>query len=197
MEKQRKETVKELENFGEVPNLPKLLTEDATPEKLVSLLADQRGRMLVASAEGTVLEIAKGRYSKAANFEVFLKGHAGDTLIVDRQGRPSEYVEKPALSLALAVQPDVLAGVAAVAAMKERGFLARFLYALPPSPLGQRKVHADPVPSEVRAKYRMQMRRLWELGSDTNSRGSATMKGDPSGEVSRDETFVCDPPPAA
>ena len=68
--------------------------------------------MLLASAEGTAFEIAKGRYSETANFDVFLKGHAGDPLRVGRISRDSEAVNSPALSCALAVQPDVISGLA-------------------------------------------------------------------------------------
>ncbi len=67
-----------------VPPSPKFICDDETPEKLSRLLALHDGRMFLAAAEGTVLEIAKRRYSKRPNVEVFLKAHAGDTL---RMGR--------------------------------------------------------------------------------------------------------------
>jgi hypothetical protein len=59
-----------------------MFCDDETPESLSRLIAQQRGRMLQASAEGTCFEIVKGRYSEAANFDVYLKGHAGDPLRV-------------------------------------------------------------------------------------------------------------------
>src|SRR5262249_23772950 len=50
----------------EVPELPQFYCDDATPEYLGKLLARQGGRMLQTAAEGTALEIAKGRYSDGA-----------------------------------------------------------------------------------------------------------------------------------
>src|SRR5262249_44765827 len=125
-----KELAKELAGTR-VPVAPQLFCDDVTPEQLARLLALQGGRMLQASAEGTCFEIAKGRYSETANFDVFLKGHAGDPLRVDRIKRGSDTVDRPALSAALAVQPDVIAGLAEAASMRARGFLARWLFALP------------------------------------------------------------------
>lgn len=158
-----------------VPAEPRYICDDITPEKLASLLAEQGGRMLQAGPEGTLFEIAKGRYSDSgtANFEVYLKGHAGDPLRVDRSGRGSNHADAPALSVALAVQPDVISGLAAKGSLRHRGFLARFLYAVPSSLVGRRRVAAGPVPEAVRAKFRECMLRLWrmpDLGEDGGRR---------------------------
>jgi hypothetical protein len=146
-----------------VPDEPQLFCDDVTPEKLTQLIVRQGGRMLLASAEGTVFEIAKGRYSEAANFDVFLKGHAGDPLRTGRVGRDSESINNPALSCALAVQPDVISGLADRASMKGRGFLARWLYSLPVSRVGKRKTAPPGVPAEVADGYRQGMLALWRL----------------------------------
>ena len=45
------------------------------------------------------------------NFEVFLKGHAGDTIIVDRIGRSAERIDHPAITMGLTVQPEILRGL--------------------------------------------------------------------------------------
>jgi hypothetical protein len=144
-----------------VPNTPRALCDDATPERVAQLLAQQGGRMLQASAEGTLFEIAKGRYSEGPNFDVFLKAHAGDRLCVDRIGREGEGVDRPALSVALSVQPDVIAGLVAEATLKRRGFLARFLYSLPVSRVGNREVGAPAVPAEVAQAYHENTLALW------------------------------------
>jgi hypothetical protein len=157
----------------QVPAPPKFWCDDATPEALGSLMAEQGGRILVASPEGTPFEIAKGRYSEKgkASFEVYLKGHAGDDLRVHRKGRPEETVEQPALSAGLAVQPNVVAGLAAEATMRYRGFLARWLYSLPSSRVGLRKVAAAPVPETVRLDYQHSMLALWRLPGGTTEGG--------------------------
>jgi hypothetical protein len=168
-----KELAKELAAH-KVPEAPQLFCDDVTPEQLARLLARQGGRMLQASAEGTAFEIAKGRYSETANFDVYLKGHAGDPLRVGRVGRDADVVDRPALSLALAVQPDVIAGLAENASMRGRGFLARFLYSLPLSRVGSRQVAPEAVPLAVSIRYRDGMLALWR------TTGTVDMAGKPS-----------------
>ena len=74
-----------------VPELPRLMTDDVTPESCVSLMATHGGRIAVLSAEGDVFATLTGtRYSAAPNLGVFLKGHAGDKIQVDRKGREAE-----------------------------------------------------------------------------------------------------------
>jgi replicative DNA helicase len=77
-----------------VPPVPRWLVDDATPEALAGLLATY-GRIALLSPEGDVFDQMAGRYNQAAgpNLGVYLKGHAGDLLKVDRRGRPPEYVE--------------------------------------------------------------------------------------------------------
>jgi hypothetical protein len=146
-----------------VPELPQSFCDDITAEALAKLLAKQGGRMLLASPEGTVFEIAKGRYSDAPNFDVYLKVHAGDPLRVSRISRARDTVHKPALTLALAVQPDVIRGLADQASMKRRGFLARVLYSMPTSLVGKRRIAPAHVPPTVDGKYYENVLRLWRL----------------------------------
>ncbi|WP_435797791.1 YfjI family protein [Streptomyces klenkii] len=135
-----------------IPPRPRLLADDATPEVIATLLADQGGRLAVMSAEGGIFDIIAGRYSGTPNMEVFLKGHAGDRLRVDRRSR-EEYVEAPALTMGLAVQPTVLEDIGKNRGFDGRGLLARFLYSLPESLVGHRKIDPDPVPEAVAARY--------------------------------------------
>ncbi|OEU90781.1 DNA primase [Streptomyces abyssalis] len=135
-----------------VPPKPRLLADDSTPETVTSLMAEQGGRLAVMSAEGGIFDIIAGRYSGAPNMEVFLKGHAGDRLKVDRRNR-EEFIEAPALTMGLAVQPSVLEDIGKNRGFDGRGLLARFLYALPESLVGYRKIGPAPVPETVAAHY--------------------------------------------
>lgn len=135
-----------------VPPEPQLLADDATPETVTSLMAEQGGRIAVMSAEGEIFDIIAGRYSGAPNMGPFLKGHAGDRLRVDRQTR-KEYVDHPALTMGLSVQPAVLDGMARIKGAKGRGLLGRFLYSLPESLLGRRKTLPESVPEAVAETY--------------------------------------------
>ncbi|HUY88704.1 MAG TPA: DUF3987 domain-containing protein [Pirellulales bacterium] len=147
------------------PALPRLTVDDATSEKLGMMLAEQGGRIASMSPEGGVFDLMAGLYSKSGipQFGVYLMGHSGDDLITDRVTRKSVRVERPALTCAYAMQPQVIEGLAENAAFRGRGLLARFLYAAPESWIGQRKIAPEPVPDAVREAYRQTVRRLSEL----------------------------------
>src|SRR5262249_17874119 len=160
--KEARDIAEELERH-KVPAEPVLVIDDDTPESVARSLAEQGGRLLQAAPEGTPIEIAKGRYSDKPNFDVYLKGHASDALRTGRIGRKREIVLRPALSVALAVQPNVIEGLAEVATMGTRGYLARWLYGLPVSRVGGRKIAANPVPCDVRSEYTANMIAAWSF----------------------------------
>jgi Protein of unknown function (DUF3987) len=85
--------------------------------------------------------------------------------------RGREAADHPALSAALAVQPDVIQGLAAEATLRTRGFLARFLYAIPPSLVGRRRVAPPPVPPVVAEAFHENMMALWRMGCATGEDG--------------------------
>ena len=136
-----------------VPPLPRLIADDVTSEQAASLLAEQGGRLAVLSPEGGIFATLAGRYSGAPNLEVFLKGHAGDMLRVDRRSRPAEHVDQPALTLGLAVQPEVLRDIAQMPGFRGKGLLARILFAVPENTVGRRRIGADPIPEAVAEAY--------------------------------------------
>jgi replicative DNA helicase len=144
-----------------VPPVPRWLVDDATPEALAGLLATY-GRIALLSPEGDVFDQMAGRYNQAAgpNLGVYLKGHAGDLLKVDRRGRPPEYVQRPCLTIGLTVQPEVLQGLADRPGFRGRGLLARFLYSLPESLVGRRQPGAPPVPEAVTDRYALELQAL-------------------------------------
>jgi replicative DNA helicase len=125
-----------------VPAEPRLVADDITAEAAASLLAAQGGRLAVLSAEGDIFATLAGRYSGTPNLDVFLKGHAGEMLRVDRKGRPAEYIEHAHLTLGLAVQPGVLRALADMPGFRDRGLLARILFSLPENTVGRRRIGA-------------------------------------------------------
>jgi hypothetical protein len=137
------------------PVLPRLFVDDATSEKLGMILAEQGGRIASMSPEGGVFDLMAGLYSKNGipQFGVYLMGHSGDNLKSDRVSRSSVYVERPALTCAYAMQPQVIVGLAANPAFRGRGLLARFLYSAPQSWIGRRLIAPPPVPDAVRDAY--------------------------------------------
>ncbi|GAA1546815.1 hypothetical protein GCM10009827_078780 [Dactylosporangium maewongense] len=136
-----------------IPKPPQLVADDVTSEQAASLLAEQGGRLAVLSPEGGIFATLAGRYSGAPNLEVFLKGHAGDMLRVDRRSRPAEHIDSPALTLGLAVQPEVLRDIAQMPGFRGKGLLARILFSLPENTVGRRTPGARSVPTEVAHAY--------------------------------------------
>lgn len=136
-----------------IPVMPRLVADDVTSEQAASLLAEQGGRLAVLSPEGGIFATLAGRYSGAPNLEVFLKGHAGDMLRVDRRSRPAEHVDRPALTLGLAVQPEVLRDISQMPGFRGKGLLARILFAVPENTVGRRRIGTDPVPAAIAEAY--------------------------------------------
>jgi hypothetical protein len=156
------------ETLPDIPRAPQLWTQDVTPEKLAVLLQDHAERMGVFSDEGDLFDLLAGRYTGGApNFDVFLHGHSGSPVRVNRISRDPVALEKPLLSVGLSPQPAVLERLRDQPAFRGRGLLARFLYALPPSPLGNRKLAPQPCPAEVRKAYQELIARLIGLAPPT------------------------------
>jgi hypothetical protein len=160
----------------DVPVLPRLIADDVTPEAAASLLCEQGGRLAVLSAEGGIFATMAGRYSSGApNLEVFLKGHAGDLLRVDRKGRPAEHVDHPALTLGLAVQPEILTQIATLPGFRGRGLLARILFSLPENTVGRRRIGTDPVPAHTASAYATHLVDLVRALADDGDQRTCTL----------------------
>jgi len=148
----------------QIPAEPQLIANDVTMERLAGIMAEQGGRLCVSSAEGEIFAIIAGRYSSTgqSSFEILLKGHAGDFLRIDRQSknRPAVRIDRPCLTLALAVQPAIIANLAKNQDMRSQGLLARFLYSIPTSRVGSRHIETNPVPDNVRKAYHDVVRQL-------------------------------------
>ncbi len=148
-----------------VPKPPRLLAQDATAEKVKSLLHEYVGRIAMMGAEGDLFDTMAGRYGNrgSANFGVYLDAHSGDDIRVDRVGRPTEYVRNPALTLGLTVQPEVIHGLSEKPGFRGLGLLARLLIVIAESLVGRRKSNPPPVPPKVRDTYAQNVHSLLEL----------------------------------
>ena len=129
-------------------------------------MATNNGVFSVISTEGGIFDIMAGRYSNKSNIDVWLKGHCGDAIYVDRMTREAECIMHPALSAILSIQPSVLDEIMSNTTMTGRGLIARFLYASPPSRIGSRVFRTQPIPPEVTAAYRSLIFRLMALPID-------------------------------
>jgi putative DNA primase/helicase len=177
----------------EVLKSPQYIGDDATPESVALLLNDNGGRFALLSPEGDVFDLMAGRYSSGSpNIGVYLKGHAGDDIRVNRANRDfkARYVHKPALTIGVAVQPDVLRGLTLKKGFRGRGLLGRFLYSIPKSLLGYRKINSQPVDRSIAAAYRDKILEAllleWNLDGDgLPCSYEVTVKADALKEIDR------------
>lgn len=149
-----------------VPPNPRLtLSGDITPETVTSQLAVHRC-LAALSPEGDLFDSIVGRYSSKPNLGVFLQAHKGERLQVDRITREQTTVDKPALTIGATPQPAVLQELGTASGARDRGLLARFLYSLPPSNLGYRKIRTTPIPDKVANAYDRNLTRLLRAMTD-------------------------------
>lgn len=140
----------------------RLVANDLTPEVASMMLSRQTSHHLaIISDEGGVFEVLTGsRYADRLNLDVFLKSHSGNLIQVDRINREPERINRPMMSLGLAVQPAVLQEIGKSKQMHGRGLLARFLWCVPTTMRGSRLVDAAQVPEAIRASYETNMREI-------------------------------------
>ncbi|MFG3228208.1 YfjI family protein, partial [Kitasatospora sp. NPDC048194] len=149
-----------------VPPTPRLtLSGDITPETVTSQLAVHRC-LAALSPEGDLFDSIVGRYSSKPNLGVFLQAHKGERLQVDRITREQTTIDKPALTIGATPQPAVLQELGAASGARDRGLLARFLYSLPPSNLGYRKIRTEPIPERAANAYDRNLTRLLRAMAD-------------------------------
>jgi hypothetical protein len=174
-ERERDELVMQIALEEEAAPRPLRLTvgSDCTPERLVGILAEQKGRLGLLDTEGGLFSLMRGRYSAngEANVDAYLKAHSGDDIRIDRVKRAADHVENPALTIALFAQPEILRGLLRERTLRGVGLLARFFYVLPPSMVGWRRMTPDPIDVVVRDAYRFRMRRALDLEPEKNEDG--------------------------
>ena len=144
-----------------VPPMPRIYTRDATPEALVKLLTEQRGRLAVIHDEGAeFFEMASRYTSGGANLGIYLSGYDGDRYVLDRAGKTSEVVERTTLTVCLMAQGVVLENLGKDRNAAGRGLFARFQWIVPGSMVGTRSTKREPVPEALADAYAERMRNL-------------------------------------
>ncbi len=142
---------------------PRIFTGDITAERLQQLLVEQGERIAVLSDEGGIFNIMGGAYSGGmGSFDVFLQGHAGSAMRVDRAGRLA-HIDRPALTIGLALQPDILQDTGKARKFRGSGLMARFVYVVPRSTVGTRDVRARvAIDEEARRRYEGGIQSLYD-----------------------------------
>lgn len=144
---------------GEIADLtpkpaPRLLVDDFTPEALSITLQNNGGHVGVVTAEGGVFAAISGRYQQGTpQLDLILKSYDGDPYRSDRVGREPVTIDRPAVTLALTVQPHILAETTKQPALRERGLMGRFAYSVPTDTVGARSVDAPEMPGSVAGQW--------------------------------------------
>jgi putative DNA primase/helicase len=164
------EACKLREEMPEPLTLPRIFTGDVTAERLQALMMEQNERMSVISDEGGIFAVMAGLYNGGkANIDIFLKGHAGSAVRVDRQDRTA-YLDEPALTFGLCIQPDIIRRLSETS-FRGNGCLARFLFCLPVSNIGTRTAHSTPMPEGIKATYQAEVVSLLNIPPVLNEHG--------------------------
>ena len=149
-----------------VPAEPQLVADDATPEALGQIMARQQERIILFSEEGgSFFGNVGGRYSQTgdANLDLCLKAFDGGMVRVSRVHRSAVTLNRPALTIVIALQPSLLQKIGEHGEFRGRGLLARFFFSLPESRVGSRMYLNRPVSAEARSAYEKTLGRLLDL----------------------------------
>ena len=161
------EARKELAAYDQIPPVPRLFVDNCTSEALVSLLAAHKVISMYSSEAGIFSEMAGIYKNGAANLDAFLKAHCGDTIRIDRKMREAEYVENPRLTMSLCIQPAMLEALKDVPSARGAGLLARFLFSLPPSMVGDRVADSPEIPPGILDDYCDKVTALLHAGENS------------------------------
>jgi hypothetical protein len=143
---------------------PELLVHSYTPEALRDGLEANGEKMGIVSAECDAGELMGARYSEAGpNLDLLLSAHAGDPLTTRRAGGRLIPLERPAVGLVLAVQPEAVRSVLGDRAARGRGLVDRMLLIHPPSRMGSRVNDSPPVPQDLTEWWKFAIMTMLDL----------------------------------
>lgn len=144
--------IQEMAEFKEVREV-RYIADDATVERITSLLYEQGGKLGLFSAEGGLFDIMAGQYGKMESFDTILKAHSGDDIRVDRMSRGAEYIQDPALTLLLGIQPSVLKDALSKEKFIGKGLIARFLFIMCDRDLDDTNFDTPAISGDARWEY--------------------------------------------
>ena len=120
------------------------------------------GRIALFSSQGDVVRQLAGRNSESRGrlIKVLQAAHEGKDLIATMERGRQQYVEQPAITCATIFGESFIAAIAQKRTFADQELLARFLLVAPESKVGRRLVAPPPMPGELAADYRGEIRRL-------------------------------------
>ena len=116
------------------PKLRRLITQDATVEKLADLMVETRGMSLVRDELAGFVE-NMSRYNAGSDRQFYLEAYSGGSFAVDRIGRGEQIIDDLYLNICGGIQPSVAAKLFSTVNGVDDGFFDRFgLIAFPDMP---------------------------------------------------------------
>lgn len=142
-------------------------TNDVTPEKLADLLKENNGRYSIISSEGAeFFDMISGRYSNKVNLDIYLKGYSGEGIVIDRKNGTEIRLTHTALSVGIFVQTSVIKNIPQP--FLERGLWQRFLFSIPQSNIGYRKIETNAIPHTIKSNFNSNVTELLKLVTHLN-----------------------------
>ena len=121
----------------------KLITTDVTAEALAAIMSDNNDTMGIMSPEGGIFDVISGMYSNSIiNLNIFLSSYDGEPVKIDRK-YGSVTLTHPLLTFGICAQPQVLNNVISNQQFIGKGLTQRFLFCIPDSMIGHRKLIQD------------------------------------------------------
>jgi hypothetical protein len=131
----------------------RLFGGDVTPEKLADLMYAQRETFALVSAEGGGLFDNINRYCEKGGLDIYLSGHSGDMVNVDRKSGTSVMLRHPTLNIVALCQPVVIETLFGDKEKAGRGLLSRILFVKCRSLVGRREPVSRPIAPPIKERY--------------------------------------------
>lgn len=144
----------ELAGFEYTPHC-QLIIGDATTEASANIISENGGYGFIASAEARIYDIMAGRAynNSVSNIDLYLQGFSNEACRINRKNSAPVFIEEPAISMCLSVQPEKLKQNLTNDDFCDTGFLDRAVIILPESRFGKFKYRPNIIPLKVVAEY--------------------------------------------
>lgn len=144
----------ELAGFEYTPHC-QLVIDDATTEASANIISENGGYGFIASTEARIYDIMAGRAynNSVSNIDLYLKGYSNEGCRFNRKNSAPVFIEEPAVSMCLSVQPEKLKQNLANNDFCDTGFIDRAVIILPESHFGKFQYKPTMIPSKVVAEY--------------------------------------------
>ena len=146
-----------------IDSSPRWKVADVTREALAIVLAGQPGEAVasLSSEARGIFSIVKGRYGKEGSDEdLYCSAYSGDSINIDRVGRPRITLRKPCLSILWMVQPDAARKAFNEESFTDSGLLPRFLIFDPKAEPQERYEQPAPIPAAIKSGWATLIRSL-------------------------------------